>query len=387
MDEKFSLDEIAVILSEKTGKSADETRKFLRELIILMNDAITTEQIVKVKGIGTFKIIVIKERESVHVNTGERIVIPAHHKLSFTPDKSLKELINKPFSFFEAIEAKEGGSGITEAVITAEDDEEEDDLTPDEKSEADEINAEIREILHNDAPAPVSPPPPPSFSEEGPGSLPPLKFVVDQEIEAPAEEIQPEDNPLDTPDTDSANEPEISKIEDVAPAEDRPVPPPPPYSEEWRKRQQVPPPPPPVRNQVIQAPVEKIQPETNPLETFDSGDIGEYHVAIVEDVAPAEEHPVPPPPPPSVIDQEVQASLEEIHPEAIIVDTSDADDAGEQAVIVEDVDPAEEHPVPPPPPPSVIDQELQAPVEEIQPEVITSDTSDSGNANEQDING
>lgn len=105
MDEKFSLQDIANLLAEQTGSAPANSEKFIQELVELINKGIREDGIVKIKGFGTFKIVVVKERESVHVNTGERIVIPAHHKLSFKPDDDLKELINKPFSIFETIEA------------------------------------------------------------------------------------------------------------------------------------------------------------------------------------------------------------------------------------------------------------------------------------------
>lgn len=105
MNEKFSLYNIAELVAEKTGIETAEIEKFIIELITLINEGIRKDGIVRIKGFGIFKIILVKERESVHINTGERIVIPAHHKLSFKPEDELKELINQPFSIFETIEA------------------------------------------------------------------------------------------------------------------------------------------------------------------------------------------------------------------------------------------------------------------------------------------
>ena len=105
MDEKFSLNDIVQSLAEQTGIEPAKSEQFINELVEVINKGIRKDGVVKIKGFGTFKILLIKERESVHVNTGERIVIPPHHKLSFKPDDGLKELINKPFSIFETIEA------------------------------------------------------------------------------------------------------------------------------------------------------------------------------------------------------------------------------------------------------------------------------------------
>ena len=112
MDNKFFSYNIAKLLSEKTGQKTSEIENFLKELALLFNAGIINDNFVKIKGIGTFKVVLVKERESVHVNTGERIVIPSHHKLSFQPEKKLRDLINKPFALFEAIEAQEDGDGL-----------------------------------------------------------------------------------------------------------------------------------------------------------------------------------------------------------------------------------------------------------------------------------
>ncbi|MDR2119413.1 MAG: HU family DNA-binding protein, partial [Tannerella sp.] len=100
MDERFSLYNIAEMLSEKTGIEQQDAEKFLDELIAVLNERIRSDHQVQVRGLGVFKIILVKERESVHVNTGERIVISEHHKLTFIPEKELKEMVNKPFSMF-----------------------------------------------------------------------------------------------------------------------------------------------------------------------------------------------------------------------------------------------------------------------------------------------
>lgn len=124
MDEKLSIYDIAEILAQSTGKETADVEKFVEALIALVNEGITKDGFVRIKGIGSFKVILVKERESVHVNTGERIVIPAHHKLSFLPDKSLKEKINRPFAFFEAIETNETESNETASANLSNDDEE-----------------------------------------------------------------------------------------------------------------------------------------------------------------------------------------------------------------------------------------------------------------------
>ena len=130
MDEKLSIYDIAEILTAKTGREKADIETFIETLIAVINDAITHNGVVRIKGIGSFKVIPVKERESIHVNTGERIVIPAHHKLSFLPDKILKEKINRPFAFFEAIETNETENNETASSGLSNDDEEDENDEP-----------------------------------------------------------------------------------------------------------------------------------------------------------------------------------------------------------------------------------------------------------------
>lgn len=130
MDEKLSIYDIAEILTAKTGREKADIETFIETLIAVINDVITHNGVVRIKGIGSFKVIPVKERESVHVNTGERIVIPAHHKLSFLPDKILKEKINRPFAFFEAIETNETENNETASSGLSNDDEEDENDEP-----------------------------------------------------------------------------------------------------------------------------------------------------------------------------------------------------------------------------------------------------------------
>ena len=107
MNNRLSIQDLALILSEQTGKSTEEALRFLQEFIAVVSEGVYNDKLVKVKGLGTFKIIRVEERASVSVNSGERFVIPSHYKFTFTPDKELKELVNKPFSLFDTVELNE----------------------------------------------------------------------------------------------------------------------------------------------------------------------------------------------------------------------------------------------------------------------------------------
>ncbi|MBQ6162519.1 MAG: HU family DNA-binding protein [Prevotella sp.] len=93
--------ELARAISEKFGLSAKESESFVSTMIDIMNDALRFERQVKIKGLGTFKLLGVESRESVDVNTGKRITIGERDKITFTPDVVLRDRVNSPFSQFE----------------------------------------------------------------------------------------------------------------------------------------------------------------------------------------------------------------------------------------------------------------------------------------------
>lgn len=100
--------EFARVLAEKHGLQEKQARLFLKNFIAVINDGLRDDKLVKVKGLGTFKVIEVKDRASVNVKTGERIVIEGRGKITFTPDSVMKELVNKPFSQFDTVVLNEG---------------------------------------------------------------------------------------------------------------------------------------------------------------------------------------------------------------------------------------------------------------------------------------
>lgn len=103
MNEKLNILELIDSLAEKHGMSKKNAESFVREFFQLIEETLENDKYVKVKGLGTFKLIDVERRESVNVNTGERFEIQGHTKVSFTPDPTLKETVNKPFSHFETV--------------------------------------------------------------------------------------------------------------------------------------------------------------------------------------------------------------------------------------------------------------------------------------------
>lgn len=76
---------------------------FMQQVVEVINEGLLQDRIVKIKGFGTFKLQEVKERNSVNVNTGEKVVIAAHDKIIFTPDNVMRDMINKPFAHFETV--------------------------------------------------------------------------------------------------------------------------------------------------------------------------------------------------------------------------------------------------------------------------------------------
>jgi len=106
--ERKSIQEIAAVLTVKSGLKKKDAERFATTLFEVVKDGLAADRLVKIKGFGTFKVIEIESRESINVNTGERVLIEGHSKITFTPDATMKELVNKPFSQFETVILNEG---------------------------------------------------------------------------------------------------------------------------------------------------------------------------------------------------------------------------------------------------------------------------------------
>jgi nucleoid DNA-binding protein len=105
---KNSLNGLADKLAEKSGLSQIEAELFIRKMFDVCHQGLAADKIVKMRWLGTFKVTSVKDRESVDVNTGERIIIEGRDKISFTPDNILKEIVNKPFAQFETVIVNDG---------------------------------------------------------------------------------------------------------------------------------------------------------------------------------------------------------------------------------------------------------------------------------------
>lgn len=184
MNERLTIQNLIDLLASKHGMSKKDAEAFVKEFFLLIEQALENESYVKIKGLGTFKLIDVDSRESVSVNTGERFRIQGHTKVSFTPDNSLKDTINKPFAHFETVVLNEK----TLLEDTQSEDTDEEDILEEDVLEIDTVNKEelSQDIVSEKLPEAsetVSDPTQPETKEEIKEVIhsPKEDFTIDQE--------------------------------------------------------------------------------------------------------------------------------------------------------------------------------------------------------------
>lgn len=105
---KSTLQAIAAVIADRYELKSSDATAFVAAFFDQIREGLAQDKQVKVRGLGTFKLQPVKARESVNVNTGERLVINGHDKMAFTPDNTMKELVNRPFADFETVMIKDG---------------------------------------------------------------------------------------------------------------------------------------------------------------------------------------------------------------------------------------------------------------------------------------
>ena len=202
---KLTLNNIAKVLVEKNGLEPKEAMMFTTAMFDLIHDRLNEEGIVKVKGLGTFKMIRVEARESINVRTGERVLIDSHAKITFTPDAVMKELVNKPFSQFETVVLND------DVEFTDMKSEE----TTDETNNSEQSESLVDVVSEGGTPEPAPEPAPEPVAEPTPEPAP----VVAPE---PVAEPTPEPAPVVAPEPVAEPTPEPAPV--VAPEPTREVP-------------------------------------------------------------------------------------------------------------------------------------------------------------------
>ncbi len=136
---KISLNNIAEELAAKSGITRDAADSFMHAFIATIEKGLHEDNMVKIKGLGTFKLMAVSDRSSVDVNTGERITIKGHTKVSFTPDSAMKEFVNRPFAHFEPTELNDG--------YPTEEDELQEDVVSEENDDVEILEPTMEEVV------------------------------------------------------------------------------------------------------------------------------------------------------------------------------------------------------------------------------------------------
>ena len=199
---KYTIQQLAEILVKKNGLNEKEAQDFVVAIFEIVKEGLEQDKLVKIKGFGTFKIIDIDPRASINVNTGERVLIEGHQKITFTPDAVMKEMVNRPFSQFETVILNDGvdlseidrtynfepdnNTGVEESE-TEQDTQETQDNTQDTQDTQAEVSTEKATIVEEPEPTIVEtteePEPPTITSEEVPAREAVADGLCDQEEE------------------------------------------------------------------------------------------------------------------------------------------------------------------------------------------------------------
>ena len=188
---RLTIQEIAKVLITKNGLEQSEANRFATELFAVIQERLEKNDLVKVKGLGTFKVITVEARESVSVRTGSRVMIDEHSKITFTPDATMKELVNKPFSQFETVPLNDNVEfdDLKEQADDSEFEDIKDDLTDDELIQLEQMDQSEEPVAKIAEPV-----------VEEPKEEPKEEPVVEEPKEEPKEEPvteEPKEEPQD----------------------------------------------------------------------------------------------------------------------------------------------------------------------------------------------
>ena len=206
---RLTIQEIAKVLVAKNGLEQSEANRFATELFAIIQERLESNDLVKVKGLGTFKVITVDARESVSVRTGGRVMIEEHSKITFTPDATMKELVNKPFSQFETVVLNDNVEfdDLKEQPADGEFEDTKDDLTEAElvqleKDEEEPVVKEEEPVVQQEEPVIQQQEPvveEPLVEVEQPKETPAVAPLI--EVTEATHEEKPEETPEETTDT------------------------------------------------------------------------------------------------------------------------------------------------------------------------------------------
>ncbi len=211
---KILISDLAKEVAKKHKLPQKETEQFIANMFAVVAEGLQQDKLVKVKGLGTFKVTQVKPRESVDVNTGERVLISGHDKVTFTPDSLMKELVNKPFAQFETVVIN--GDVDFAAIDAANPTVETEDVTvendpADDAAVADEITNEPEEVQAE-----------PKEMTAEPEEIAAEPEEIAAESEEPSEEQQQEAEPMQTVEEEPVAQPASTTVESEEEAPEEP---------------------------------------------------------------------------------------------------------------------------------------------------------------------
>lgn len=230
---RSSMSILARILAEKNNMTISEAETFIKQMFEVANSVMQADKQLKIRWLGTFKVMSVKDRESVDVNTGERIVIGGRDKITFTPDNILKEIVNKPFAQFETVVVNDGVDFSEIDRKFAFEAKEEVSTSSDEQQTAEESESSPVDKVES-IPAVAAMPDEPKVKEEDAVSEVTVQVedlsVVSEEAEVPVSEIKEKEQPVadvqepeppvsqvqesDQPAAVNLSEPSVADVED-----------------------------------------------------------------------------------------------------------------------------------------------------------------------------
>ena len=224
MNERLTIQDLIDLLAAKHSMTKKDAEAFVKEFFLLIEQALENEKTVKIKGLGTFKLVDVDSRESVNVNTGERFQIKGHTKVSFTPDTNLRDTINKPFAHFETVVLNEGT--VLEDTPMEESDEEEGAVSD---TETEMIDSEIagNENVGGDIQEEIQPEEPvieeqPTAEEVAVAEVPETDADETGQTETETEPVATEEPEVEEL-SEVETEPKPESVSEEAPEEEEPV--------------------------------------------------------------------------------------------------------------------------------------------------------------------
>lgn len=195
---KITLTNIIEELAARTGMSKDAADNFVHAIVDTIQKGLHEDNLVKIKGLGTFKLMEMSDRGSVDINTGERITIKGYRKVTFTPDSAMKEFVNRPFAHFEPTELNDGYPSEEEELPVAEEtkveESEDSQLLPEPIAEAPIVEEPAVEIPIVEAPVTEEPIEKESIIEEPVAEIPVVETPVEKQESPVSSEVDSEDN-------------------------------------------------------------------------------------------------------------------------------------------------------------------------------------------------